>query len=81
MTARVAGHALQHNGRPVLSSECGCGTPRMHLERNCYDMYGHALCECGALSRCESSNADRQRWHQQQHTTDITSQLDNTPSS
>ena len=78
MTIRVAGHKLQNQGRAVLSSECGCASPRMHLERNCYDMYGHGLCECGELSACESNRAARRTWHAQ-HKTDIAARLHNTP--
>ncbi len=73
MTTRVAGHALRHEGRPVLSDECGCGTPETDLQCKYYSFVkGHGLCSCGGLSPCESTHVARQRWHRQ-HKTDITS--------
>jgi hypothetical protein len=62
MTARVSGHGLLHEGRPVLVAGC-CGSLDNHCQRNHYDKIGHGICSCAALSPCEDTTAARQRWH------------------
>jgi hypothetical protein len=61
---RVAGHGLQHEGRPVLVAGC-CGVDLTHGLRNHYDQMGHGICACGETSPCEATTAARQRWHRE----------------
>jgi len=53
---RVAGHALQAEGRPYQPNGEGA-----HMRAPWY--IGYALCSCGATSPELDSDASRKRWH------------------
>lgn len=63
LNTRLAGHALQHEGRPYVRRES-------NWVRSWYTDYGNtgvAFCECGEHSPELESDASRQRWHRDVH--------------
>jgi hypothetical protein len=61
---RVAGHALEREGRPFLVVGC-CGSKSNHGMPNHYDRIGHGWCSCGAFGPCVETNRARQQWHRE----------------
>jgi hypothetical protein len=53
---RLAGHALQHEGKPFEDGG------EVNWSRT-YGAAGRGVCECGEASTVLASDADRKRWH------------------
>jgi CDGSH-type Zn-finger protein len=58
-STRLAGHALQSEGKPYMLTEEWSGHPDVRAD----GPGGYALCECGTSSGWMTSDGQRKRWH------------------